>query len=184
MALSLSLAQRMSCLCLCLCLCLVLLYTTNSTHYTVNAVPGLTLVLHLLGALSLLKALQRILSFIFVTFLRPGVSVRTQPIHLSFCPSLTDKLCQLNRFGARKGAWAGQSALPLLTFTHFQSRLLVITGASDGIGREFAIQLARAGFNLVLAARNQAKLDAVVDDIGAPTRPIPSSLNSPFSIFG
>jgi len=44
----------------------------------------------------------------------------------------------------------------------------VVTGASDGIGREFAIQLARAGFNVLLAARNQAKLDAVVDDIGAP----------------
>jgi 17beta-estradiol 17-dehydrogenase / very-long-chain 3-oxoacyl-CoA reductase len=44
---------------------------------------------------------------------------------------------------------------------------LVVTGASDGIGREFAIQLARAGFNVLLAARNQAKLDSVVDDIGA-----------------
>jgi short-subunit dehydrogenase len=46
-------------------------------------------------------------------------------------------------------------------------RSLVVTGASDGIGREFAIQLARAGFNVLLAARNQAKLDTVVDDIGA-----------------
>ncbi|KAI0288754.1 3-ketoacyl-CoA reductase [Russula brevipes] len=53
----------------------------------------------------------------------------------------------LRKFGAKKGAWA------------------VVTGASDGIGREFAIQLARAGFNVLLAARNQAKLDAVVDDI-------------------
>ena len=45
---------------------------------------------------------------------------------------------------------------------------LVVTGASDGIGREFAIQLAKAGFNVLLAARNQAKLDAVLDNIGAP----------------
>lgn len=45
--------------------------------------------------------------------------------------------------------------------------LPVVTGASDGIGREFAIQLARAGFNVLLAARNQAKLDAVVADIGS-----------------
>lgn len=44
---------------------------------------------------------------------------------------------------------------------------LVVTGASDGIGREFAIQLASAGFNVLLAARNQAKLDSVVDDICA-----------------
>ncbi|KAH9013623.1 3-ketoacyl-CoA reductase [Lactarius deliciosus] len=53
----------------------------------------------------------------------------------------------LKKFGANKGAWA------------------VVTGASDGIGREFAIQLARAGFNVLLAARNQAKLDAVVADV-------------------
>jgi len=44
---------------------------------------------------------------------------------------------------------------------------IVVTGASDGIGREFAIQLAKAGFNVLLAARNQAKLDAVVEDISA-----------------
>ena len=48
---------------------------------------------------------------------------------------------------------------------------LVVTGASDGIGREFAIQLAKAGFNILLAARNQAKLDAVVDDIGGVFSP-------------
>ena len=47
------------------------------------------------------------------------------------------------------------------------ANLLVVTGATDGIGREFAIQLARAGFNVLLAARNQAKLDAVVADIGS-----------------
>jgi NADP-dependent 3-hydroxy acid dehydrogenase YdfG len=65
----------------------------------------------------------------------------------------------------------------LLSFLRFQywrigstdcgCSFLVVTGASDGIGREFAIQLARAGFNVLLAARNQAKLDTVVDDIGA-----------------
>jgi NAD(P)-dependent dehydrogenase (short-subunit alcohol dehydrogenase family) len=61
-------------------------------------------------------------------------------------------------------AWRGVAylcALWLLVIT------VVVTGASDGIGREFAIQLARAGFNVLLAARNQAKLDTVVDDIGA-----------------
>lgn len=55
-------------------------------------------------------------------------------------------------------AWRGVSV---------PARHLVVTGASDGIGREFAIQLARAGFNVLLAARNQARLDSVVDDIGA-----------------
>lgn len=49
----------------------------------------------------------------------------------------------------------------------FASIDLVVTGASDGIGREFALQLATGGFNIVLVARNQAKLDAVAADIGA-----------------
>ena len=63
----------------------------------------------------------------------------------------------------------------------------VVTGASDGIGREFAIQLAKAGFNVLLAARNQAKLDAVVDDIGAPlltASPACSSFTCEYSRLG
>ncbi|KII88807.1 hypothetical protein PLICRDRAFT_638941 [Plicaturopsis crispa FD-325 SS-3] len=49
----------------------------------------------------------------------------------------------LKKFGAKKGAWA------------------LVTGASDGIGAEFAVQLAKAGFNIILAARNPTKLDSV-----------------------
>ena len=60
--------------------------------------------------------------------------------------------------------WRGRISSVLCDYS---SLLVVVTGASDGIGREFAIQLAKAGFNVLLAARNQAKLDTVVDDIGA-----------------
>ncbi|KAJ7076897.1 3-ketoacyl-CoA reductase [Mycena belliarum] len=51
----------------------------------------------------------------------------------------------LKKFGAKKGggAWA------------------VVTGASDGIGKEFALQLAKAGFNVLLVARNAALLNAL-----------------------
>ena len=31
----------------------------------------------------------------------------------------------------------------------------LITGASNGIGREYAFELARAGFNIILMGRNQ-----------------------------
>jgi 17beta-estradiol 17-dehydrogenase / very-long-chain 3-oxoacyl-CoA reductase len=42
---------------------------------------------------------------------------------------------------------------------------VVITGASDGIGKEFAIQLGRKGYNLVLVSRTQSKLDTLVKDL-------------------
>ena len=53
---------------------------------------------------------------------------------------------QLRRFGP-PGSWA------------------VITGASDGIGAEYARQLARHKFNLVLISRTAAKLHALSADI-------------------
>ncbi|KAI9824105.1 MAG: hypothetical protein M1832_002175 [Thelocarpon impressellum] len=52
----------------------------------------------------------------------------------------------LREFG-RKGSWA------------------VVTGASDGIGKEFAIQLAQKGFNLVLVSRTESKLQTLAQDI-------------------
>ncbi|PLN75980.1 ketoreductase [Aspergillus taichungensis] len=41
----------------------------------------------------------------------------------------------------------------------------VVTGASDGLGKEFALQLARAGFNIVLVSRTASKLTALADEI-------------------
>ncbi|KIK92452.1 hypothetical protein PAXRUDRAFT_829933 [Paxillus rubicundulus Ve08.2h10] len=57
----------------------------------------------------------------------------------------------LKEFGATKGAWA------------------VVTGASDGIGKEFAFQLAAAGFNILLVARKEAVLSAVAAEIADKT---------------
>ncbi|KAG2070812.1 NAD(P)-binding protein [Suillus decipiens] len=58
----------------------------------------------------------------------------------------------LKKFGAKQGAWA------------------VVTGASDGIGREFAIQLGLAGFNVLLVARNSKMLNDVASEIAAKTK--------------
>ncbi|KAI0812371.1 3-ketoacyl-CoA reductase [Irpex lacteus] len=55
----------------------------------------------------------------------------------------------LKKYGAGKGAWA------------------VVTGASEGIGREYALQLAKKGFNVLVAARNKTALDALVKEIEA-----------------
>lgn len=51
------------------------------------------------------------------------------------------------KYGAKKGSWA------------------VITGASDGIGKEYAFQLAAKGLNIVLVSRTASKLDTVAGEI-------------------
>lgn len=43
----------------------------------------------------------------------------------------------------------------------------LITGASDGLGKSFAQELARYGFNLILVARTQSKLDRLKGEVEA-----------------
>ncbi|KAL7627248.1 hypothetical protein AAE478_001437 [Parahypoxylon ruwenzoriense] len=52
----------------------------------------------------------------------------------------------LRKYG-KKGTWA------------------VVTGASDGLGKEFATQLAAKGFNLVLVSRTLSKLEALSQEL-------------------
>ncbi|KAG9515291.1 NAD(P)-binding protein, partial [Aureobasidium melanogenum] len=52
----------------------------------------------------------------------------------------------LSKFG-RKGSW------------------VVVTGASDGIGKEYALQLAAKGFNIVLVSRTKSKLETLASEI-------------------
>jgi len=57
------------------------------------------------------------------------------------------KPTDLKKYGAKEGAWA------------------LITGASDGIGRQFANEFGKAGFNLLLVSRTKSKLDEVAKDV-------------------
>ncbi|KAI0132904.1 3-ketoacyl-CoA reductase [Xylariales sp. AK1849] len=52
----------------------------------------------------------------------------------------------LRKYG-KKGTWA------------------VVTGASDGLGKEFATQLASKGFNLILVSRTQSKLQTLASEL-------------------
>jgi len=46
----------------------------------------------------------------------------------------------------------------------------VVTGATDGIGKAIAMELAKRGQNVVLISRTQAKLDKCADEIRAATK--------------
>jgi 3-oxoacyl-[acyl-carrier protein] reductase len=51
--------------------------------------------------------------------------------------------------------------------TEFEGRTALVTGASQGIGRACALELARRGVRVGLAARNEEKLRAVAQEITA-----------------
>lgn len=51
----------------------------------------------------------------------------------------------------------------------------VITGCTDGIGLEFARQLRRRGFNLILVSRSQDKLDNLKEELISYTAAVPTA---------
>ncbi|EDV31468.1 uncharacterized protein Dana_GF14538 [Drosophila ananassae] len=57
-----------------------------------------------------------------------------------------------------------------LTIKERYGNWAAITGASDGIGKEYAKELARQGINVVLIARNEEKLKAVVKEIESESK--------------
>ncbi|NIM25061.1 MAG: SDR family NAD(P)-dependent oxidoreductase [Nitrososphaeria archaeon] len=48
---------------------------------------------------------------------------------------------------------------------NFKNKLVLITGASSGIGRAAALQFAKKGANLILVARNKEKLNQTAEDL-------------------
>ncbi|KAL8789161.1 MAG: hypothetical protein Q9213_001268 [Squamulea squamosa] len=52
------------------------------------------------------------------------------------------------------------------------SSYAIITGASDGLGKEFALHLSRAPFNLLLISRTGSKVDALASQIRSANRNI------------
>lgn len=83
-------------------------------------------------------------------FVLPGKSVCSNLFLIT--PLQCADTCKLTTFGPR-GSWA------------------LITGASDGIGKEFALSLAAKGYNLILVSRTQSKLDSLSADISSKYGP-------------
>ncbi|PWQ99639.1 SDR family NAD(P)-dependent oxidoreductase [Leucothrix arctica] len=49
----------------------------------------------------------------------------------------------------------------------FRDKTVLITGASSGIGREFAVQLAKQGANLIITARSEGELESLAASLQA-----------------
>lgn len=69
-----------------------------------------------------------------------------------------------------------------MTPSAFKDNVVIITGASSGIGQALALQLAGHGARLVLAARNVVQLNAVADECrarGAAALGVPTDVAEP-----
>src|SRR3954453_15483171 len=67
-----------------------------------------------------------------------------------------------------------------------QDQVVVITGASSGIGRAAALEFARAGAKVVCAARTEAALDSLVGEItadGGTAIAVPTDVADPAAVY-
>lgn len=63
----------------------------------------------------------------------------------------------------------------------FNGKVIIITGANSGIGEDAAIQFAKHGANVVIVARNQERLEAVVEKITKSGYPTPLAVSADVS---
>lgn len=86
---------------------------------------------------------------IFFTYLETFIKTRTPQ-------SLQEKY----------GQWAGKNKNCRMLQNLLIFLIKVVTGATDGIGKQYAIELAKRGVNICLIARSETKLIEIVNEIG------------------
>ena len=65
-----------------------------------------------------------------------------------------------------------------------ENKVILVTGASQGIGKACALTLARNGAKVVIAARSKDKLDAVAKEAGGDTLAVACDASDPASVDG
>lgn len=132
-----------------------------------NAFPKHVLeFLEIVGAVCIGTFFLKTVAVLFQTFISRGRSVRKYVLVVDGCFAND---AQLRKYAKNQEAWAGSfisQLLPNRCFVMFISHS-VVTGATDGIGKEFAFQLAAAKYNIVLVSRTQKRLDDMASEIGA-----------------
>ena len=92
--------------------------------------------------------------------------------------SIGNELIRVGRNGC--GACPGAGSVPdSPPMEEFQGKVVVLTGASEGIGRAIALELARQGPRLALAARSRDRLEVVAAEcgrLGAETQVVPTDV--------
>jgi NAD(P)-dependent dehydrogenase (short-subunit alcohol dehydrogenase family) len=66
---------------------------------------------------------------------------------------------------------------------HLKNKVILITGASDGIGRALALSAAKAGAQLILVGKTASKLNAVYDEICALDQNIKKPMLLPVNLL-
>jgi uncharacterized protein len=69
-----------------------------------------------------------------------------------------------------------------MTPIDFKDQWVLVTGASAGLGREFAKQLAKDGANLVVVARSEQRLAELADELGTQVRVVAADLSEPAGV--
>jgi 17beta-estradiol 17-dehydrogenase / very-long-chain 3-oxoacyl-CoA reductase len=125
-------------------------YTECLSQWPAHVAPGLptfgALFLLATGGLVIASKVWTFVRVLLSLFVLPGKPVCSYNLLSSSRGMKLTIIVKLRSFGP-PGSWA------------------VVTGASDGLGKEFALQLAKSKFNVVLVSRTASKLTTLSEDI-------------------